>query len=176
MTLFAVVLARLDEVGIRCSLIGAEALALRGASRATLDRDLLTTDHRALDAAIWAPLADSGAEVDVRRGDDDDPLAGVVRIRAGNERPVDLIVGRYDWQTRVLDRSEILDLGEVRVAVPRAADLVLLKLFAGGPQDAWDIAQLLSDDQRAVLISEVDSRIGELPDDSRRLWRNILDG
>lgn len=176
MTLFAIVLARLEEVGVRCSLIGAEALALRGASRATLDRDLLTTDLRTLDAAIWAPLADSGAEVDVRRGDADDPLAGVVRFRAEGERPVDLIVGRNEWQTRILDRSEILDLGEVRVAVPRAADLVLLKLFAGGPQDSWDIAQLLADAERAALVAEVDSRIGELPDDAHRLWRRILDG
>jgi hypothetical protein len=36
-----------SEAAPRCARIGAEALALRGASRATLDRDLLTTDARA---------------------------------------------------------------------------------------------------------------------------------
>lgn len=176
MTLLAKVLARLDGAGIRCGLIGAEALALRGASRATLDRDLLTTERRALDAAIWMPLADAGAEVDIRPGDEDDPLAGVIRFRAVGERPVDLIVGRHSWQSRILDRSEILDLGEARVHVPRAADLVLLKLFAGGPQDAWDIAQLLADEDRDDLIAEVDSRIADLPEDAFRLWRKILAG
>lgn len=51
MSLLARVVTHLDAAGIRCALIGAEALALRGASRATLDRDLLTTDRGALDGA-----------------------------------------------------------------------------------------------------------------------------
>jgi len=176
MSLLGEVVARLDEREIRCSLIGAEALALRGASRATLDRDLLTTDRRVLDAALWAPLVDAGAEVEIRRGDGEDPLAGVVRFLAEGERPVDLIVGRHDWQTRILERSEILDLGEVRVAVPRSSDLILLKLFAGGPQDAWDVAQILADDDRDLLISEVDDKIGDIPDEAYRLWLKILAG
>lgn len=176
MSLLAEVVARLDEHEIRCSLIGAEALALRGASRATLDRDLLATDRRVLDAALWSPLVDAGADVEIRRGDHDDPLAGVVRFRADGERPVDLIVGRHEWQTRLLERSEMLDLGETRVAVPRSSDLVLLKLFAGGPQDAWDVAQLLAGDDRALLVAEVNERIGDLPDDAGHLWRRVLDG
>lgn len=176
MNLLAEVVTRLDARGIRCSLIGAEALALRGASRATLDRDLLTTDRRVLDAALWAPLVASGAEVEIRRGDGEDPLAGVVRFLAEGERPVDLIVGRQAWQTRILERSEILDLGEVRVAVPRSSDLILLKLFAGGPQDAWDVAQILADDDRALLVTEVEVEIGDLPDDARHLWSKILAG
>lgn len=62
-------------------------------------------------------------EVEVRLGDFEDPLAGVIRFRFGNERPVDLIVGRHPWQTSLLERSELLDIGELRVAVPRSADL-----------------------------------------------------
>ena len=174
MSLLAEVVERLESKGIRCALIGAEALALRGSSRATLDRDLLTTDPRALDAALWIPFSASGAQFDIRRGDAEDPLAGVVRFLAEGERPVDLIVGRHAWQSRILERAEVLDLGEVRVAVPRTADLILLKLYAGGPQDAWDVAQLLADDDRAALVAEVEGRAADLPDDSRQLWRKIL--
>ncbi len=39
MTLLAQVVGRLRERGLPCALIGAEALALRGVSRATADRD-----------------------------------------------------------------------------------------------------------------------------------------
>lgn len=176
LNLLATVVAKLDERGILCALIGAEALALRGVSRATADRDLLVTDLGALDAALWSSLNGEGAEVEIRRGEADDPLAGVVRFRAEGDRPVDLIVGRHEWQTRLLERSEILDLGDVRVAVPRSADLVLLKLFAGGPQDAWDIAQLLADEDRLSLVREIEGRIRELPEEARRLWQKILAG
>lgn len=69
-----------------------------------------------------------------------------------------------------------IDLGEVTVAVPTAADIILLKLYAGGPQDAWDIAQLLADDDRDAVVREVGERIGELPPDCRRLWESLLPG
>ena len=176
MTLLARVVGRLKERGIPCALIGAEALALRGVSRATADRDLLTTSREALLPALWQELGEVGVRFDIRRGDADDPLAGVVRFTADAERPVDLIVGRQEWQTRILQRSPQLDLGDIAVGVPVAADLVLLKLFAGGPQDAWDISQLLTGRDSAALVAEVSSRLGDLPTDCRQLWDRILSG
>lgn len=174
MTLLARVVGLLGGHGIACALIGAEALALRGVSRATADRDLLATDLQALDSALWVGLGEAGVRIDIRRGDIDDPLAGVVRFAADGERPVDLVVGRGEWQTRLVHRAPRLDLGEVNVAVPEAADLVLLKLFAGGPQDAWDIAQLLNGDDRDLIVGEVRLRLGDLPPDCRRLWESLL--
>ncbi|MEO7794121.1 MAG: hypothetical protein ABIV06_05050 [Thermoanaerobaculia bacterium] len=176
MSLLAEVARRLQQGQIRCALIGAEALSLRAASRSTLDRDLLTTDPRSLDAALWQPLIDAGIHCEIRRGDAEDPLAGVVRITAADERPVDLIVGRHSWQTRILERSELLDLGDVVLPVPRASDLILLKLFAGGGQDAWDVAQLLAGEGREEVAAEVQQQLADLPADSRLLWKRILAG
>lgn len=176
MTLLARVVGRLAEHGIPCALIGAEALALRGVSRATADRDLLVTDRATLADAFWKDLGQPDTRCEIRRGDYDDPLAGVVRFTADDERPIDLIVGRQNWQAQILLRSAQLDLGDVSIAVPSAADLVLLKLYAGGPQDAWDIAQLLDVDDREALVGEVNARLEELPTDCRRLWKKILVG
>jgi hypothetical protein len=176
MSLLARVVERLDDAGIRCALVGAEALAVRGSSRATADRDLLTTDRRVLDAETWAPLASTGIAVEIRRADPEDPLGGVVRFSTEGERPVDLIVGRHAWQSRIVERAEVLQLGDARVAVPATADLVLLKLYAGGPQDAWDVAQLLVGADRAALVAEVERRSEDLPADARRLWRTIVEG
>lgn len=174
MSLLAAVARLLQLAEIRSALIGAEALSLRAVSRSTLDRDLLTTDRRALEVALWQPLIDSGIHCDVRRGDSEDPLAGVVRITAAGERPVDLIVGRHSWQTRIVERSEMLALGDVVLPVPRASDLILLKLFAGGGQDAWDVAQLLAEEGRDGVVGEVERQLGELPAEARLLWERIL--
>lgn len=176
MSLLVAIAEHLERQGVACCLIGAEALAIRGASRSTIDRDLLTTDRRVLAPSFWDPPSFPGAELDVRTGDADDPLAGVVRFRAGAERPVDLIVGRHGWQDEILARAEPMRIDAATIAVPRAADLILLKLFAGGPQDAWDIAQLLADSQRAAYAAEVESRLADLPEDARQLWRRLVAG
>lgn len=60
MTLLARVVQLLEERGIACALIGAEALAVRGVSRATADRDLPGDGPQALDPALWAGLGEAG--------------------------------------------------------------------------------------------------------------------
>lgn len=52
------------------------------------------------------------------------------------------------------------------------ADLVLLKLYAGGPQDAWDIDQLLDVD--TTFAREVEARIPALPEGCAALWRRVV--
>ena len=57
----------------------------------------------------------------------------------------------------------------------RARDLVLLKLFAGGAQDGWDIAQLLAGPDRASIAAGVGAELDDLPVRCRRLWNRIVD-
>src|SRR5438093_341526 len=75
---------------------------------------------------------------------------------------------------RVLERRAPSEIEGVSVPVATAADLVLLKLYAGGPQDAWDVEQLLAGPGRAALVAEVDAALGTLPEDTRRLWARIV--
>jgi hypothetical protein len=129
-----------------------------------------------LDAATWAGLADPSLEIDIRRGDADDPLRGVVRITSSQvERPLDLVVGRYQWQERAIARATLLTLDDdVAVPVVQARDLVLLKLYAGGPQDAWDIQRLLAaSESNAALREEVDADVGVLPRRCIDLWKQL---
>jgi hypothetical protein len=163
--------AILDGVGARYALVGAGALAVHGVARSTFDIDLFTTDTAALDPAAWARLeADPRVQVRVRRGDQDDPLAGVVRLEAAGERDIDVIVGRWSWQTEAVERSRPIVVGGVRLPVVGAADLILFKLYAGGAQDLWDVEQLLAGADRQALVEEVESRLGQLPAESRRAW------
>jgi len=102
------------------ALIGAAALAVHGVSRSTFDQDILVTDTRALTSLIWTPISDH-ARVDIRRGDADDPLAGVIRLSADGERDVDVVVGRHTWQRAVIDEAETLQQSPASIPVASAA-------------------------------------------------------
>lgn len=157
------------------AVIGAAAMAVHGVSRATRDLDLLTVADRCLLPAFWDELGRAGVRADVRPGGTDDPLAGVVRLRASDEHPLDLIVGRTGWQAEIPARARETLVEGVLVPVATRVDLILLKLYAGGPQDAWDIEQLLACGERAALVAEVEAALDQLPAECRRLWERITE-
>jgi hypothetical protein len=171
-SLLARVHVALAAAGIPTALIGAAALAIHGVSRSTFDQDLLVMDERVLSTQTWAGL-ESGVTVDIRRGDSDDPLAGVVRLTAANERDVDVVVGRHPWQAEILAEADAFNIDGIELHVVTAPGLVLLKLYAGGTQDLWDIEQL-----RAAagppLDAAVEARLDMLPARNKDAWRRLL--
>jgi len=173
MSLLAKVASHLAQRRTPFAAVGGVALAVRGVARSTFDVDLLTTDTAVLTDPYWLLPERDGAQVEIRRGDGDDPLRGLVRLVARDERPVDVVVGRGAWLEGVLKRSEPFALLDTKVPVVRAADLVLLKLHAGGAQDLWDVAQLLAGDGGGDLVHEVESRLDDVPRGAGIVWRRI---
>jgi len=169
-SLLARVVAILEEHGVEFALIGGIALAHRGHSRFTIDTDLFTTESRVLRADLWASLSD--VKVDLRQGDSDDPLRGIVRI--GESDQIDVVVGKWNWEHRVIQRSEPMDVEGVTVPVPTRADLILLKLAAGGPKDIIDATELLRLGPRDEIIAHVGENIRSLPQDAQRTWQALL--
>lgn len=177
MRLFGEVVALLARAGVAHALIGAAAMAAHGISRATADVDLLTVDPAVLTAGSWTPLADAGASVRVARGDPDDPLAGTVRLTRANDRTVDVVVGRYAWQREVIERAPEREVAGHAVRVVALEGLVLLKLYAGGPRDAWDVQLLLEViSETSAVIEGVERTLPRLPAESRELWDRIRSG
>jgi hypothetical protein len=82
-------------------------------------------------------------------------------------------VGRWEWQDAIVRRAEPIEIGSAVVPVVRASDLILLKLYAGGSQDAWDIEQLLAAGDRETLVVAVNAELDSLPGDARARWRRI---
>ncbi|HET8540999.1 MAG TPA: hypothetical protein VFL83_14090 [Anaeromyxobacter sp.] len=169
----------LDEVvrllrsrGVPHALIGAAAMAGLGIVRASDDLDLLVVDRAVLDAAFWSALGRRVA-VDVRAGDDADPLAGVVRLVPPRGTPIDVVVGKRPWNRDVIARARPIRLGTVDVPLVGAADLVLLKLYAGGAQDEADVRLILSAVDRDAVRAEVEERVASLPAECAELWRRI---
>jgi hypothetical protein len=165
----------LDAIAAPYALIGAHAMAARGYPRFSVDVDLLTTDPRVLDRETWSGLKDEGAAVDPRRGDDQDPLAGVVHIMLTDGTDIDVVLARWKWEADVIARAEVLTVAqEVRIAVPLTSDLILLKLAAGGFMDLRDAAALLEISDREAVVREIESRIDEVQPDVRGVWRELL--
>ena len=115
MTLLERVVLVLNESGIRHCLIGPAAMAAHGVPCSTLDLDLLTTNGQTLDESLWVGLQESGARVQLKSGDSQDPLAGVVRMSATDERAVNLIVGRFSWQSRIVERAQPMSIEGLKI-------------------------------------------------------------
>lgn len=165
----------LDRLGISHALIGAGALSAVGASRSTADLDFLVVEGEVLAETFWSGRLPPGASVRIRTGGPEAPLAGLIRISRAGDRPVDLVVGRDAWQREILSRAPLLPFLGDRVPIALASDLVLLKLYAGGLQDAWDIQQLLASDAKlaSAVAPQVEARLGALPRRCRELWDDL---
>lgn len=56
---------------------------------------------------------------------------------------IDVILGRLPYEEEAVARSELHDLGGVRVRLPKVEDLLIMKAVAQRPQDRRDIEGLL---------------------------------
>lgn len=168
------VLRVLDAIGARYALIGGHAMAARGYVRSTVDIDILTTDVRVLEHSRWSDLERAGALVERRRGDEDDPLGGVVHVLLADGTDVDVVIGRHEWESALVARAEPIEIATgVTIAVPRIGDLILLKLAAGGPLDVADAAALLALGDQDAVVAYVDSHIGEVRPPVLDAWREL---
>jgi hypothetical protein len=140
------ILARLDAA--RCqglldayALIGGFAVAAWGVPRATQDIDFAvaigTKDPRAL-ATFMGGRYDGGGP--------DDPLRGVIRASVtvpSGSVPLQLIFLSSAFSDVIFQRVETLSLMNQSMPVVTWDMLVLLKAYAGGPQDVLDARQIL---------------------------------
>lgn len=173
----------LQDAGIPFRVIGAAALAAHGVSRATQYLDLLVTDTRVLREDTWRSVDLHGFEVERRRGTPDDPLTGVVRIdeEIDDERDwdvplisVDIVVIDQPWALGMVERTgPTLSVDGLSIESVSLADLVLLKLYAGGTKDQADVNELLATHDGVRWRRDVDARVAHLPERCPELWRAL---
>jgi hypothetical protein len=173
MTLLGRAVRRLADASSPAALIGGVALAVHGITRYTEDADLLSADTRVLTDAFWEILRKQGVRVEVRQGDVDDPLRGVVRLSAEGEKPVDVVVGRSTWHEEVLARRRTLHVSGEDLPVVDPADLLLLKLEAAGPQDLLDARLLIAGPEGQSIRALVEARLPRLPSSLQKSWESL---
>jgi len=129
------------------ALIGGLAIAARGAIRATQGVDLIVDVPVQQAPSLEQSLRDRGFRATFYRAAADDPIVGVLRLDvtvAGAEVKCDVLFASRGWQSQAVKNATSVDLGSFAVKVAQPADLFLLKLCAGGPQDLIDAAELLN--------------------------------
>jgi hypothetical protein len=151
----AQVAAVAEALGIKTALIGAAALAVHGYARGTEDIDLASwvRPHDQLDDLAKA-LTKNGLRTQLRLPDDDDPLGGVLVVWASSGddgEPADVVEvvnflnpARPSPNPAARAISRAVGLAGVALRCVGLADLVALKLYAGGSSDLADIVQLLA--------------------------------
>ncbi len=167
MSLLRDVVSYLEGRGLASALVGGAALALHGIARATENFDLLALDRAPLDRAFWTEWKNPGRP-EILSGDPEDSLAGMARWVVG-ETMLDLVIGKDEWMRPILARRAWIEVAGEAIPVVEAADLVLLKLFAGGPQDLLDARLLLAGDPSG-LRTKITERLDSLPSSLRARW------
>jgi hypothetical protein len=149
------VAAAARQQGIATALIGATALAVHRYTRGTEGIDLATAVDPATQlSALERTLAETGLHTQLRLPDDNDPLGGVLAVwERVDERgaPVDTVEivnflnpgsARANPARNAIARAEEVPGTTLRCVI--LADLVALKLYAGGSSDLADIVQLIA--------------------------------
>ncbi|HJU04853.1 MAG TPA: hypothetical protein VJ692_06835 [Nitrospiraceae bacterium] len=131
-----------DKLLRNYALIGGVAVSAWGVPRATHDIDFVLALGPSDPVKLSTRLG--GKYV---AGALDDPLRGVfnLSVAAGHTTvPIQLILLPSHWTDVVFDQAQVLSILGCSVPVVSWQTLILLKLYAGGPQDLLDARELLS--------------------------------
>jgi len=125
-------------------------MAALGYSRNTGDIDFALAISPAEFGALHLQLQAAGFNATLSPSDGDDPLGGVITIERAGSLTVQLVnfdnapTGGFPALVRdSLERAKGRMAGVLGI-VPEVEDLILFKLYAGGPKSTLDILELLT--------------------------------
>lgn len=135
------VLTRFSNRGI---IIGGIAVSLLGTPRFTAD----------VDAVVLLTMEDLPELLEVARQEGLLPRIDQVEAFARRSRvvllqhqetgvPVDLSLGLLPFEIEAVERSRMIDAGELQIRLPTPEDLIILKAVAHRPKDMLDIATII---------------------------------
>ncbi len=151
----------IDGQGLSWFVFGAQAVAVRGAPRATQDIDVtvqveptrLRTLVEALESEGLRHRYPDIAEELIERG-------AVVPLRHASGMEVDLVLAGSGLEAIALGRASRVAIDGVEVPVAQATDLVVMKVLAGRGKDLDDLRSLLAGGE--VDLAEVRDILGQL--------------
>ena len=120
------------------AVIGAFALSVHGALRASIDADaLLYVDFGRL-KQLGELFRASGFGTTLRPRGDPDPVLGMLILTDGHGNQVNLLGGLQGMDPQVFSRTLEIPFGGQTLRIAGREDFIAMKCFAGGPQDLLD--------------------------------------
>jgi hypothetical protein len=161
--LFLDVAEILHRENVDYAVIGAFALSMHGAIRGTTDVDaLLFTTPQQL-GKLRAVFDRAGFASELRSGDPEDPILGMLILSDGHNNHVELLGGLRGMDPAIFSRTVEIQFRGVNLRFVGREDLIAMKCFAGGPQDLIDAQSAYRSAQGPVdldLVRAVTRRFG----------------
>ena len=136
----------LDNLKVPYVVVGAFAASFYGQIRASLDADAVISvkgQEKKLEQLVVI-LKKDGFKVEVRHGDAQDPVHGVVNIKDKFQNRVDLLTGIRGMKADVFDRLVTASFMDTKIKIISAEDFIAMKIFAGGTKDIEDVIGVLT--------------------------------
>lgn len=135
----------LSELGIRYAVVGAFAAAYYGVPRATVDADTVVwlQGSGKSDRDVKNHLLARGCNVELKRGDIEDPILKSLVVKDKHENRMDILLGVRGMDPQARDRCVSGSLLGSSIRIIGAEDLIAMKMFAGGFQDLEDVRGIL---------------------------------
>ncbi len=131
-------------LGVRWFLFGAQAAILHGVARLSADVDVTVDLGRRSSAELVGALAEAGFELRVA------DIAGFVEatrvvpfVHRASRIPVDVVLAGPGLEEQFFAGVEERVIGNARVPVVSAEDLVAMKVLAGRPRDLDDVVAII---------------------------------
>ena len=151
----------LDGQGLSWFVFGAQAVAVRGAPRATQDIDVTVQVERSHLRALVQALESEGLRHRYPEIADELLARGaVVPLSHASGMEVDLVLAGSGLEAIALGRASRVAMDGVEVPVAQATDLVVMKVLAGRGKDLDDLRSLLAGGE--VDLAEVRDLLGQL--------------
>jgi hypothetical protein len=156
-----------DERELPWFVFGAQAVAIRGAPRATQDVDITIQIRRDRLPELMDALESAGLR---HRYPDivDELLAGgaVLPMSHASGMEVDIVLAGSGLETIALARATRVSVEGVDVPIAHATDLVVMKVLAGRGKDLEDVRALLASgdvdvDEARDLLGQLEEALGQ---------------
>jgi len=145
------------------AVVGALAASVHGAVRASMDTDLLLFAGMQKAENLRRDFDRAGFLTELTRGDLDDPIPGLLRLRDAHDNQVDLLLGLRGMDPAALSRVIAVPFQGASLAFIGREDFIAMKVFAGGPLDLVDATRAITGADGSVdfdLLRRLSCRYG----------------
>lgn len=137
------------------AVIDALAASLHGAGRASLDADLVVSAGVMEGTRIDEALKRAGLTTELRRGDLEDAVPGLVRVSDSFGNQVDVLLGIRGFDPKAFSRTVEVPLEGTRLRFVGREDFIAMKVAAGGPIDLADAESAIAADPKSLDVELV---------------------
>lgn len=153
----------LRREGVNYAVIGAFALSIHGAVRASTDVDALLHVNFGRLKQLKVLFQAAGFGTTLRQADPEDPIRGMLTLTDSHGNQVDLLGGLQGMDPRLFERRLEIPFSGDSLYFVGLEDFIAMKCYAGGPQDLLDARSAYDSAQRPLnldLLRTVTRRFG----------------